>query len=45
MVKTKIMAKIPMVIPNRLKKDRNLFATSDCQAKNKLSLNNTLSMC
>jgi hypothetical protein len=37
-VKTKIIAKIPMVIPNKLKKERNLLATNDCLANKKLSL-------
>jgi hypothetical protein len=36
-VKTRIMANMPMVIPNKLKKERSLFPTNDCQAKMRLS--------
>lgn len=39
MVKTKIMAKIPIVMPNKLRNERNLLPTNACQAANTLSLN------
>jgi len=39
MLYTKMMAKIPIVIPNKDKKVRNLLVASDTKAKMKLSFN------